>query len=118
MGEKTSKVVISGVGVVSAVGIGKTAFWTGLTEGRNGVQPIEAFDTSAYRTHKGGEVKNFSPPLDAAALGRATQFAITAVREALADSGLNLSSIPPFRVSVSLGTTMGESQLLERINDR
>lgn len=110
-------IVITGVGVISSVGIGKERFWTGVIEGRHGVSEIESFDTSGYRTHRGGEVKGFVPSPDTTKMGRCSQFAIHAAREALADAGLELSAIRPYRIGLSLGTTLWESQLQERLDE-
>jgi 3-oxoacyl-[acyl-carrier-protein] synthase II len=111
------RIVITGIGAVSAVGIGKENFWEGLLAGRNAVTEIESFDTSRYRTHRGGEIKNFQPLPGTESMGRASQFTIHAAREALADAGLDAAQLPPFRTGLSLGTTMWESQLREQIAD-
>ena len=55
------RVVITGLGVVSSIGIGVEEFWKNLIAGRSGISEIESFDTSQYPVHKGGEVKNFKP---------------------------------------------------------
>ena len=116
------RVVITGVGVISPVGSGKENFWQGVMSGRSGISEIEAFDTSGYRTHRGGEVKDFDP-LDymdrerAESIGRASQFAIATARMALEDAGLELSNLEAERTGVSCGTTMGESQVIEVIDD-
>jgi 3-oxoacyl-[acyl-carrier-protein] synthase II len=115
--KNTDRIVITGVGAISAVGIGKENFWTGLLGGQSGIREIESFDTTGYRTHRGGEVKKFVPLEKTRNMGRCSQFAICAAQEALADAGLDVSSIPPFLTGVSLGTTMWESQLQERIDD-
>jgi 3-oxoacyl-[acyl-carrier-protein] synthase II len=111
------RIVITGVGAISAVGIGKDNFWDGLMAGRNGVTDIESFDTSSYRTHRGGEVKNFQPTSGTGEMGRCSSFAVHAAREALADAALDVNALPAFRTGLSLGTTMWESPLQERIND-
>jgi 3-oxoacyl-[acyl-carrier-protein] synthase II len=111
------RIVITGIGAISALGIGKENFWQGLVAGRNAITEIESFDTSGYRTHRGGEVKGFRPDPGTEAMGRASQFAIHAAREALADAGLNAAALPAFRTGLSLGSTMWESQLRERIGD-
>ena len=111
------RIVITGVGAISAVGIGKENFWRGIISGCNGVSEIESFDTRSYRTHFGGEVKGFRALPETQHMGRCSQFAIVAAREALTDSGLDASALPVFRTGISLGTTMWESQLQERIND-
>lgn len=116
------RVVITGIGVISPIGIGKEVFWREVLAGRNGISEIECFDTSAYRTHRGGEVKDFDPLRfmekgRADGMGRGAQFAVAASRMAFEDAGLELSTFDPGRVGVSCGTTMGESQVLEAIDE-
>ena len=55
------RVVITGIGVVSPIGIGKDAFWQGLITGKSGVDYITAFDPSPYPCHVAAEVKDFNP---------------------------------------------------------
>jgi 3-oxoacyl-[acyl-carrier-protein] synthase II len=117
-----SRVVITGIGVVTSVGTGREQFWESMLAGRCGVSAVESFDTSHYGVHRGGEVKGFDPApylrnLDAARLGRASQFAAAAARLALADTGLEAGSLDPLRAGVSMGTTSGEPREVERFND-
>jgi 3-oxoacyl-[acyl-carrier-protein] synthase II len=117
-----SRVVITGIGVVTSIGTGREQFWESLLAGRSGISPVESFDTSPYSVHRGGEVKGFDAApflqnLDAARLGRASQFAAAAARLALADAGLDAASLDPLRAGVSMGTTSGEPREVERFND-
>lgn len=116
------RVVITGIGAVSSVGIGRAAFWESLLAGRCGIAPVESFDTSDYSVHSGAEVKGFRADdyvmnLDAAQLGRASQFAIAAARLALTDAGVRIESLDLERAGVSLGTTSGEPLEVERFDD-
>jgi 3-oxoacyl-[acyl-carrier-protein] synthase II len=113
------RVVVTGVGVVSSIGIGVEDFWKNLTAGMSGISFIEAFDTSDYPVHKGGEVKNFRPEdfIDKRKMkriGRASQLAIAAARLALSDASLKKSQV--HKAPVLLGTTMGETQILEELD--
>lgn len=115
------RVVITGLGVISSIGIGKDAFWEALIAGKSRISEITSFDTSKYDHHYGGEVKNFSPEdfIDekkVKSIGRASQFAIAATKLALQDAGLDLLDIDPTRIGISIGTTMGESQIIEEID--
>ena len=92
------RIVITGMGAISALGIGKEDFWEGMVAGRNAITEIESFDTREYRTHRGGEVKGFRPAEGTEGIGRASQFAIHAAREALADAGLNAAALPACKV--------------------
>jgi 3-oxoacyl-[acyl-carrier-protein] synthase II len=116
------RIVITGIGVVTPIGIGCEQFWTNLLEGQSGIAPVKSFDTSAYNVHRGAEVKEFDAEeyvlnLDAAHLGRASQFAIAAARLALADAGVEIGSLDRKRAGVSMGTTSGEPREVERFDD-
>lgn len=115
------RVVITGLGVVSSIGIGKDNFWEALIAGKSGISEINSFDTSKYDRRYGGEIKNFNPEdyIDkkkVKLIGRASQFAIAATKLALQDAGLDLADIVPERTGVAIGTTMGEIQALEEID--
>jgi len=107
------RIVITGLGVVSSIGIGKDDFWSALISGKSGISKITSFDTSDYPTHYGGEIKNFRTE----GLGRASSLAITAAKQAVADAGIRLENLPLAKTGVVIGTTMGESQVLEQLND-
>jgi 3-oxoacyl-[acyl-carrier-protein] synthase II len=113
------RVVVTGLGIVSSLGIGVEDFWKNLIAGKSGISVIESFDTSDYPVHKGGEVKNFKPEhfIDKRKIkniGRASQMAIAAAKLAIEDAALKRNS---FRdAGVLLGTTMGETQILEKLN--
>lgn len=116
-----SRIVVTGLGVISSIGIGKEKFWDALLKGTSGISEISAFDTSVYSTHRGGEVKNFKPEdfinkHKIKSLGRASALAIAAAKLAISDSGLELSKLNNGQAGVILGTTMGESQILEILN--
>jgi 3-oxoacyl-[acyl-carrier-protein] synthase II len=116
------RIVITGIGVVTPIGTGCEQFWTNLLEGRSGISPVNSFDTSAYKVHRGAEVKEFNPEkyilnLDADRLGRASQFAIAAARLAVADAGVEIGSLDQKRAGVSMGTTSGEPREVERFDD-
>lgn len=120
-GNKKRRVVVTGLGVISSLGIGVEEFWKNLIAGKSGISEIESFDTSAYPIHKGGEVKNFKPEqfIDKRRikhLGRASQMAIAATKLALQGAKLNKKQIK--RAPVLLGTTMGETQILEEIDKK
>jgi 3-oxoacyl-[acyl-carrier-protein] synthase II len=116
---KKDRVVITGLGVLSPIGIGIDAFWKAAASGANGIAPIASFDTSGFRTNVGGEVKQFRPQeflsdSELSSMGRSSQFAIAASAMAVKQAGLDFSKENPFRIGVSLGTTMGEPQILEQ----
>ena len=113
------RVVVTGVGVVSSVGVGKQDFWSNLVGGKSGISDIETFDTSEYPNHRGGEVKNFNPldfieEKDLSYMGRASQFALAATKLGVEDGRLNLGRDK--RVGVIVGTTLADAQSLEQID--
>ena len=88
------RVVVTGLGIVSPIGIGKEAFWQGLMAGKNGMSDIDLFDTSEFPCRRGGQVRDFVPSqyLNSDSinhLSAATQFAVAAAKMAVADSRLN-----------------------------
>lgn len=114
------RVVVTGVGVISSIGIGKDEFWGNLVSGKSGISDITLFDTSDYPVHKGGEVKNFDPsnyiPENKInKIARASQFAIAATKLAFKDAGLVSKKING-RAGVVIGTTMADIQSLEQID--
>jgi 3-oxoacyl-[acyl-carrier-protein] synthase II len=116
------RVVVTGIGVVSSIGIGVEPFWRALLDGECGIGPVESFDTRRYAVHLGGEVKQFTPSpfvrrLPADSIGRASQLAIAASRLGLADAGLDADRLDPAGVGVCLGTTSGEPTLIEQFDD-
>ena len=105
------RVVITGIGVVAPNGVGRKAFSEAIVEGRSGVGPIESFDTTGLAVKIAGEVKNFDvfPYLgehkkNAKAMSRAVCFAVGAAGLAMADSGLERSTLDPERFGVCMGT--------------
>jgi len=91
-----NRVVITGMGVVSAVGIGLDAFWSALTSGTSGIATITLCDVTGYPTQIAGEVKDWDPAryLDRKAaqrMSRAGQFAVTAALEAVKDANLHVA---------------------------
>ena len=115
------RVFITGLGVVSSIGLGKDAFFAALAEGRSGITEVSSFDASKLGRDRAGEVKNFHPKdhLTAAEtrrMGRCSQMALAAARMAIADSGIAEDALKGPRVAVVLGTTMGEADVLEDLD--
>src|SRR5262249_7512417 len=116
------RIVITGIGTVTSIGMDCETFWNNLMDGRSGIAPVSSFDTSGYGAHYGSEIREFRAEdyvvkLRAHGLGRASQLAIAAARSALADAGLDVRSVDPDRFGVSMGTTSGEPQIVERFDD-
>ena len=108
----TRRVVITGLGTVNSLSNDIPTFWDYLCAGRSGVSLIEQFDTSAFKVHFGGEVKNFVPENHlegkvAKRLDRFSQFALVAAISAVKDSGIDFSQGDPFRYGVIIGSGIG-----------
>jgi len=115
------RVVVTGLGIVSSVGIGKDNFWNAIINGRSGISKVSSFDTSEYRCHNAGEAKNFHPEDFIAKrklpfLGRTSQLSIAATALALQDAGFSTSKINGDRTGIFIGTTMGEKPMEESID--
>ncbi len=118
---KHRRVVVTGLGVVSSIGLGWEVFWESLLAGRSGIREIRYVDTSESPTRYGGEVIDFDPcnfisSTVAHRLGRGSQFAIAATKMALENAKLHPLDLESQRVAVCLGTTMADIQALESIN--
>ncbi|MDH4121125.1 MAG: beta-ketoacyl-ACP synthase II [Deltaproteobacteria bacterium] len=117
------RVVITGLGVVSNIGLDVSSFWDSLMAGRSGIRPITAFDASPYKTRIAGDVQGFSlPPHQSKRLERFSQFAVSAAAQALAQAGLlredalaqpGQGGLAPDRVGVTVGTGIGGFPMLE-----
>lgn len=114
------RVVVTGLGPVSSIGIGIQDFAAGLSAGASGVSEISAFDTTGFASNKGCEVRGFEPErhierLDPTTLGRASQFSVSAAGLALRDAGVDPATLADRPGVISVGTTDGESQDLDRL---
>jgi len=112
------RVVITGLGCITALAESAGELFAALCEGRSGVSVIESFDTSAYPVRFGGEVKNFDVTKyvdrrESKRMDRFTQFAMAAANQALADSGLDFSKEDVFRAGVIVGTGIGGIKEIE-----
>lgn len=112
------RVVVTGMGAVTPIGIGVKDYWQGLLEGRNGVDLITHFDASNFDTKFAAEVKNFNPEnyFDKKSVKRLdpfTQFALVSAQEAIEDSELNLDKIDKDRAGVIFGSGIGGMEALQ-----
>ncbi len=113
------RVVVTGVGLLSPVGIGTEQSWQAIREGRNGISRIEAFDPTLFNSRIAGEVKNFDPKeyidrKEIKKMGRFIQFGIAAAEFALAQSGLKVTADNEERVGVYIGSGIGGFEVIER----
>lgn len=112
------RVVITGLGTVNPIALNVPDYWRGLLAGKNGIAPITLFDSSAFKVHFGGEVKNFNPEpaIDSKSLrrlDRVSQFALVAAAEAVKDSGLDFTKEDAFRCGCILGSGIGGMESFE-----
>jgi 3-oxoacyl-[acyl-carrier-protein] synthase II len=113
------RVVITGVGAITPLGIGVEKSWEALREGKSGTGPVTRFDASDFRTRVAGEVKGFDPLdfIDKKLVRRGDRFihfALASARMALGDSGLIINDSNSERVGVSVGTAMGGIESIEK----
>jgi 3-oxoacyl-[acyl-carrier-protein] synthase II len=116
------RVVVTGVGLVSPLGIGTEATWNGLVAGSSGVSTITRFDTTDYAVHIGAEVKGFDPanwiePKEVKKFDLFVHYAVAASQMALANSGLEITDANATRVGVVIGSGIGGFPLIERQRD-
>ncbi|MFH1782925.1 MAG: beta-ketoacyl-ACP synthase II [Candidatus Omnitrophota bacterium] len=112
------RVVITGIGVVAPVGNNKEEFWTSLINGKSGIGPLTTFDCKDYTSRIAGEVKDFTPhpfipKKELRRMEKFVQFAVTAAKEAIDDSGLELEKEDPYNVGVLVGSGIGSLGIIE-----
>ena len=116
------RVVITGLGVVSPVGIGTQNAWANLIKGQSGITRITKFDPTAFASQIAGEVKNFNvedylPAKDARRMDTFIQYGLVAGIEAFKDSGIEVTEQNAERIGVSIGSGIGGLGLIESTND-
>ncbi|MDF2524913.1 MAG: beta-ketoacyl-acyl-carrier-protein synthase [Clostridiales bacterium] len=92
------RVVITGMGAVTSLGMGVEQFWSSIKEGKNGISLVERIDVSAMSTKVAAEIKDFEPSdyidkKEAKRMDRFTQFAMAASKLAMENSGLDLEKV-------------------------
>ena len=112
------RVVVTGLGVVTPVGNNKNDFWNALIAGKSGADKITYFDPARFDTHFAAEVKGYDPkatipPKESKRMEQFAQFAVTAAKEAFADSGLDMNKENPFEVGVLVGSGIGSLRIIE-----
>ncbi len=106
------RVVITGLGVISPLGIGTEPFWSGIAQGRSAVNRINLFDTTGFPVTIAGEVKDFEPKRfieqkkALKVMARDIQLAVGAARLGMEDSGIDITKIDPTRLGISLGASL------------
>jgi 3-oxoacyl-[acyl-carrier-protein] synthase II len=112
------RVVITGLGTVNPVAHDVPAYWKALVAGKSGIGPITLLDSSAFKVHFAGEVRDFKPESvinskDVRRLDRFAQFGLFASLEAVRDSAIDFSKEDPYRCGVIIGSGIGGLSELE-----
>jgi 3-oxoacyl-[acyl-carrier-protein] synthase II len=113
------RVVITGMGAITPIGLSVDEFWDSVKQGKIGFDTITKFDASEYKCQLAAEVKGFEGKnyMDFKAAKRMelfSQYAVAAAKEAMADSGIDMEKEDPFRIGVSIGSGTGSLQAVER----
>lgn len=113
------RVVITGLGPVTPIGIGKENYWQSLIEGRTGISYIKNFDAKNHVSKIAGEVKDFHPAdymgkKEAKRMDKFSQFAVVGAKLAIGDSKLDVEKVNKERVGVILGSGVGGIETLEK----
>ncbi len=106
------RVVITGMGLITGLGHTLEDFWGSLIAGKSGVGNLDLFDTTEFKVHFGGQVRNFDPAAlfgvkEARHLDRFAQFAMYAAEKAVHDSGIDFATMDPYRGGVYIGSGIG-----------
>src|SRR5512140_758264 len=120
MNHTDRRVVITGLGAVSPLGLTVDELWSGLLAGRSGIAPITQFDASHMPCQIAGEVKGFDPKnyidgREARRMARCAQFAVAATQQALKDAGLPDRFAEPDRAGVLLGNGIGGIEKIDEM---
>lgn len=117
------RVVVTGMGAITALGLNVDTFWENVKAGKCAVSPIESFDTTDFKVKLAAEIKDFDPKqfIDGKAarrMERFSQFAVAAAKEAVEMSGLRMEEEDPYMVGVSIGSGIGSMQVAEANEDK
>ena len=113
------RVVVTGLGAVTPIGLNINDFWNGIKEGKIGFDHITKFDTTDYKCHIAAELKDFNAKdyMDFKSAKRMepfSQYAVVAAKEAIEDSGLDMSKEDPYMVGCAIGSGIGSLDAMER----
>ena len=113
------RVVVTGLGAVTPIGNNVDDFWAAVKAGKIGFDHITKFDTTDYKCHIAAELKDFNPQdfMDRKAAKRMepfSQYAVTAAKQAIDDSGLDIEKEDPYMVGCAIGSGVGSLQAMER----
>ena len=115
----STRVVVTGMGAVTPIGIGTENFWKGIKDGKVGIKLIDRFDTTDFKTKVAAQVDDFNAKdyIDAKAAKRMElfcQYAVAAAKEAVEDAGLVMEQEDPYMVGVCIGSGVGSLEQAEK----
>jgi len=114
-----NRVVVTGLGVISAVGNDVVSFWDALKNGKSGIGPITSFDASKFDSRIAGEVKGFDPALygmgfkEVKRMDKFVQYAVACAKQAITESGLDLKIEDRDRIGALIGSGIGSLHTIE-----
>ena len=113
------RVVVTGLGALTPIGLDTESFFSGLLSGRNGISRVEAFDTEKFNCKIGGEIKDFDAtqwmdPKEVRRNDRFVQLAFAAAKQAVAHAGLDMAKEDPERVGIFVGSGIGGMDTMEK----
>jgi len=116
---ESRRVVVTGLGIVSSIGVGVDSYLQALQEGKNGFTEISSFETKGFEKKIGAEVKKFDPSKwikwnDLEKLGRSSQFSVSAACMAIEDSRIDRERLAKEKCGVVVGTTDGEQPIIDK----
>lgn len=116
---KMRRVVVTGMGAVTPIGLNVEEFWNGVKESKVGIGPITKFDASEFKAKIAAEVKDFKAKdyIDAKTAKRMelfSQYAVVAAKEAIEQAGLDMEKEDPYKVGTAIGSGTGSLQTIER----
>lgn len=117
------RVVVTGLGAITPIGVGIENFWNGIKEGKVGIKKVDRFDVSDYKAKVAGQIDDFDAKehMDVKAakrMERFCQFAVAAAKEAVADANLDMEKEDPYMVGVSVGSGIGSLDAIERAHSK
>ena len=112
------RVVITGLGLITPIGIGKDEFWQSLATGKSGIKRVTRFDVSSYPSQTAGEVDNFDPtnyidPKTAKRMDRFSQLAVGCAKMAVEDAKLEINDSNCRDIGIVVSSAMGGIPLAE-----
>lgn len=111
-------IVVTGIGIVSSLGVGREAFWKNISVATSGIKKIRHFDTATLRCDIAASVEDFEPkdfmkPQTYRRMSRVSKMAVASSIEAIKDSGLPMDQLDKNRIAVVMGTSYGSSSCVE-----